>query len=79
MTVQTTTATPITHKLLLTEKEVAPMLGVEPRTLRLSRSTGSLLGFPTPRYVKFSHAVRYRLKDIQDWLDALDTDGKEGM
>ncbi|AYA64777.1 hypothetical protein [Alteromonas sp. RKMC-009] len=66
-------------KLLLSNNEAATALNIAPITLRISRSTGSLLGVPAPKHIKFAKAVRYRLKDIQEWLDALDTDGKEGM
>lgn len=75
---ETTTATKLLNSLLA-EKEAAPILGVKPQTLALSRMTGSLLGVPAPKHIKFARAVRYRLSDLQDWLDALDTDGKEGM
>ena len=77
--VESSAAATILLNSLLPEKEAAHILGVKPQTLALSRMTGSLLGVPAPKHIKFSRAVRYRLSDIQDWLDALDTDGKEGM
>lgn len=41
----------------------APMIGVEPQTLKLWRRKG--IG---PRYVKFGNRVRYRVSDIEAWL-----------
>lgn len=43
----------------------APMIGVEPLTLKLWRRKG--IG---PPYVKFGNRVRYRVADIEAWLDA---------
>ena len=43
----------------------APMIGVEPETLKLWRRKG--IG---PAYVKFGNRVRYRVSDIEAWLDA---------
>ena len=45
--------------------EFAPMIGVEPPTLKLWRRKG--IG---PPYVKFGNRVRYRLCDIEAWLAA---------
>ncbi|OBF56718.1 hypothetical protein A5756_10515 [Mycobacterium sp. 852002-53434_SCH5985345] len=43
----------------------APMIGVEPQTLKLWRRKG--IG---PRYVKFGNRIRYRVSDIEAWLAA---------
>lgn len=43
----------------------APMIGVEPMTLKLWRRKG--IG---PPYVKFGNRVRYRVADIEAWLAA---------
>jgi predicted DNA-binding transcriptional regulator AlpA len=48
---------------LLTDKELALQLSIEPRTLRLWRNT---LGLP---FIKISgKTVRYRDSDVQGWL-----------
>lgn len=60
----------------LPELAVFPsLIPVQPATARKARTTGSLLGRPAPRFVKRGRAVRYRLKDILDWLDDGDTYG----
>ncbi|MFA1701659.1 helix-turn-helix transcriptional regulator [Mycobacterium intracellulare] len=43
----------------------APMIGVGPDTLKMWRRKG--IG---PAYVKFGNRVRYRVADIEAWLDA---------
>jgi hypothetical protein len=43
----------------------APMIGVEPLTLKMWRRKG--IG---PPYVKFGNRVRYRVRDLDAWLDA---------
>ena len=49
---------------LLTDKQAAEILAVEPRTLRLWRNTRGLPFLKiTPR------VVRYRRSDIEAWLD----------
>lgn len=47
-------------------KEAAPVLGVDYFTLKLWRQMD--IG---PRYIKIGHFIRYRRKDLEDWLLAL--------
>lgn len=55
----------------LTEKAVFPgLINAQPTTARKSRTTGILLGRPGPRFVKHGRTVRYRLKDVLEWLEA---------
>lgn len=53
----------------LPEGAVSPgLIPVQTSTLRKSRVTGSLLGRSAPPFVKRGRMVRYRLKDVLDWL-----------
>lgn len=55
----------------LPEKAVFPgLINAQPATARKSRTTGILLGRPAPRFVKHGRTVRYRLKDVLEWLEA---------
>lgn len=47
-----------------TTEEVAVYLGISPRTLENKRYDGT-----GPRYIKAGRAVRYRRKDVEQWLD----------
>lgn len=49
----------------LTEKEVSEMLSLSLSTLRIHRMQGK--GLP---YVKFARTVRYKLSDVQEYLDS---------
>lgn len=54
----------------LPEKVVFPgLINAQPSTARKSRTTGMLLGRPGPRFVKHGRTVRYRLKDVLEWLE----------
>ncbi|MCS2609381.1 hypothetical protein [Halomonas dongshanensis] len=58
----------------LPETAVFPhLIPVQPATARKARTTGLLLGKPAPRFVKHGRTVRYRLKDVFDWLADGDT------
>ncbi|SOC56491.1 hypothetical protein [Chromohalobacter canadensis] len=58
----------------LPEAAVFPgLIPAQPATARKARTTGSLLGRPAPRFVKRGRSVRYRLKDVLDWLADGDT------
>lgn len=58
----------------LPELAVFPsLIPVQPATARKARTTGTLLGRSAPRFVKRGRTVRYRLKDILDWLEVGDT------
>jgi predicted DNA-binding transcriptional regulator AlpA len=50
---------------LLSEAEVAEVLGKPPRTLRQWRYLGA-----GPRYLKVGATVRYRKADLEAWLRA---------
>lgn len=53
----------------LPESAVFPhLIPCQPSTARKSRVTGKLLGKTTPPFVKRGRAIRYRLKDVLDWL-----------
>ncbi|GAA0576065.1 hypothetical protein ACFQH5_15165 [Halomonas salifodinae] len=55
----------------LPEKAVFPsLINAQPSTARKSRTTGTLLGRPAPRFVKHGRTVRYRLKDVLEWLES---------
>lgn len=49
---------------LQTESDVAEILNVSVRTLQQWRVSGF-----GPRFIKVGRAVRYRLSDVQDWID----------
>lgn len=52
--------------VLLTSEEVSEMLSISPRTLEGWRTSGE-----GPKYIRIGgRAVRYRLEDIQAWVDA---------
>lgn len=65
----TDTLEPLTP--LLDDHATAPLLGVSPATLRKSRVTGTLLGLPTPNFLKIAKTIRYRDADIREWLSQL--------
>lgn len=53
----------------LPEGSVFPgLIPAAPATARKSRCTGELLGRPSPRFIRRGRSIRYRLKDILDWL-----------
>lgn len=55
----------------LPEKAVFPgLINAQPSTARKSRTTGILLGRPALKYVKHGRTVRYRLKDVLEWLES---------
>jgi predicted DNA-binding transcriptional regulator AlpA len=53
------------HPLLNTE-QVAEMLGVKPSTVRIMRMQGS-----GPRFSKISSAVRYRIEDVEAYIEGV--------
>ena len=50
---------------LLDTKTVADMTGISQGTLENWRTTGRGM-----RYVKYGQVVRYRLSDVERWIDA---------
>ena len=59
--------------LLLTTEEVAYELRISPVTVKMSRCSGVLLGYPTPPFIKLGRCIRYRRKDLSEWLDSITT------
>lgn len=60
----------------LPEQAVFPgLIPAQPTTARKARCTGTLLGRPAPRFVRRGRAIRYRLKDVLDWLADADDYG----
>lgn len=58
----------------LPEQAVFPgLIPAQPTTARKSRCTGTLLGRPAPRFVRRGRAIRYRLKDVLEWLEAAES------
>jgi len=57
--------------VLLTTKEVALKLKINPMTVNRSRKTGTLLGHPSPYYITLGRSVRYREDVIDEWVIAL--------
>ena len=49
----------------LTTKRAAEYLGLRPNTLEAWRCRGG-----GPRYVKLGRAVRYRVTDLNDWIES---------
>lgn len=68
-----TTETTNTLQPLRDDHTAAPILGVSPATLRKSRVSGTLLGLPTPVFLKMGKAIRYRDSDLKAWLDQFST------
>jgi predicted DNA-binding transcriptional regulator AlpA len=56
---------------LITIPRLAELLGVAISTIHYYRANG--LG---PRAVKLGRLVRYRISDVQEWLEALENQGK---
>ncbi len=54
---------------LLTEAEAAEIIGFSKNTLRAWRVSGRLNKLIPPPFIKCGRAVRYRLSDLQTWMD----------
>lgn len=64
---------PPSGERLLTEKEAAAMLGLQPSTLRRWRSVGQP---GQPEFVRVAgRAIRYRLSDLTAYMGQLETGG----
>jgi excisionase family DNA binding protein len=61
----TNTAVPAAVNVLLTPQEVADLLRIPVRSLYVQRSTGR----PTPPGVKIGRHLRYRLTDVEAWIE----------
>ena len=56
----------------MTEAEVAEYIGMSRSFLRQCRCRKSGVGAPRgPRYLKIGVSVRYRKRDIDEWIDSL--------
>jgi predicted DNA-binding transcriptional regulator AlpA len=53
---------------LLSSKQVAELINCSVYSVRISRSTGKLLGAEAPEHIKMGHLVRYRRDTIDDWV-----------
>ena len=53
-------------QILLDERKAAAVLGLSPGTLSVWRSTGR---YQVP-FVKVGHLVRYRVADLDAWLES---------
>tara|TARA_R110002167_G_scaffold312599_1_gene518247 strand:- start:531 stop:836 length:306 start_codon:yes stop_codon:yes gene_type:complete len=60
-----------------TSKEAAFALRVSDFTMRLSRSTGKLLGVKAPRHVNYGRTVRYKAADLMAWLEQSESQEKD--
>ena len=49
----------------LTTRQAAALVGLAPNTLEIWRIRGG-----GPKYIKFGRAVRYRLTDLESYIDA---------
>jgi len=53
----------------LPDGDAARLIGVSAATLRNSRSRGTLLGHEAPQWVKLGRKVRYRRRDLLEWVE----------
>lgn len=58
--------------ILITTKEAAVCLGVQPTTLEIWRSTGRC----GPPFIRIGRAVRYKLADLDAWVAARTVDSR---
>ncbi len=55
---------------LLTETEAAEFLGLSVSTLRQSRMNGVRTNrIPCPPFIKLGRAIRYRIDDLNRWIE----------
>jgi len=54
---------------LLTTKEVALKIKINPIVINASRVSGKLLGIEAPKHLKMGRAVRYEESTIEEWLN----------
>lgn len=52
----------------LDTRTAAALIGCAPFTLKLSRTTGTLLGSPAPVFRKMGRMVRYDQEVIETWV-----------
>ena len=56
---------PVTGQVLLTRKQAAIQLGIQPQTLAAWSCQGT-----GPPYIKHGRFVRYRVHDLEKWLES---------
>ncbi len=56
--------------ILLTSEQLSDWLGENPVTERKRRQTGD-----GPRFIRIGRKIRYRIEDVQEWLDSLPAGG----
>ena len=54
---------------LLTTKEVALKLRLNPIVINASRVSGQLMGIEAPKHLKMGRTVRYEESTIEEWLN----------
>lgn len=59
--------------MILDTFETAEYLNINHGTLSNSRSTGILLGYPTPPYIKTGKKILYKKSELDAWLSSLPT------
>lgn len=61
------------EKQVLTYTELAEYLGISERALMYRQANGQSM----PRHINFGKSVRFRLKDVEAWLDELQEEQQE--
>lgn len=60
----------MSDNIILNDKEAAKYLGLSESFLRQCRSVGNRQGIAKgPRYLKLGRAVRYKLSDLEEWIE----------
>lgn len=64
-----TDAAPVITSAVLTEKDAAKYIGMSVAFLRADRMNGPLPNrTPGPPFLKIGRSIRYRVTDLDDWL-----------
>ena len=71
MTIQDRLSSDFNIPKLIDTNEVAILLRCTKEHVKLSRSTGELLGIKAPPYYKFGRKVLYNAKDINEFLQSI--------
>ena len=61
----------VENTYLITPKDLAERLGITDRCLRERRALGRSL----PKYVRVGRFIRYRPKDVEEWINSLAAEG----
>ena len=65
----------VENTYLITPKDLAERLGISDRCLRERRAMGRSL----PKYVRVGRFIRYRPKDVEEWINSLEAEGGDGI